>query len=112
MRTVEDAPRPELLDTPNMAAEVWGVLLEPPREPAFFALVTVEHGTVEWPNGLGLDLVLLGLEVPEYSPHPTFHPTFHPTSAVTPWQRLNWGADEDPGHSIDRHQPAAQDYDF
>lgn len=40
-----------------MKGELWGTMLEPLKDPAFFARVRVdeERGTVVWPNGLDLD---------------------------------------------------------
>jgi hypothetical protein len=38
---------------------LWGPVFEPLRDPDFFAQVTVDHGTVVWPNGVDLDPVVL-----------------------------------------------------
>ena len=43
-------------------------MFEPLKDPAFFAQVFVDHGTVCWPNGLDLDpLVLHGDREPARS---------------------------------------------
>jgi hypothetical protein len=34
-------------------------MFEPLRDPAFFARVAIEHGTVVWPNGVDLDPLVL-----------------------------------------------------
>ena len=45
----------------DLADELWGPMFEPLKDPAFFATVTVDHGSVAWPNGVDLDpLVLRG----------------------------------------------------
>jgi hypothetical protein len=45
----------------DLADELWGPVFEPLKDPAFFARVSVGHGTVVWPNGVDLDpLVLRG----------------------------------------------------
>jgi hypothetical protein len=43
----------------DLADELWGPVFEPLRDPDFFAQVTVDHGTVVWPNGVDLDPVVL-----------------------------------------------------
>jgi Protein of unknown function (DUF2442) len=43
----------------DLTDELWGPMFEPLKDPAFFAQVTVDHGTVMWPNGLDLDPVVL-----------------------------------------------------
>jgi hypothetical protein len=43
----------------DLADELWGPVFEPLRDPAFFAEVFVDHGTVAWPNGLDLDPLVL-----------------------------------------------------
>ena len=43
----------------NLADELWGPMFEPLKDPAFFAQVFVEHGTVVWPNGVDLDPLVL-----------------------------------------------------
>ena len=43
----------------DLADELWGPVLEPLKDPEFFAQVTVDHGTVTWPNGLDLDPLVL-----------------------------------------------------
>lgn len=43
----------------DLADELWGTMFEPLRDPAYFARVTVDHGTVVWPNGLDLDPLVL-----------------------------------------------------
>ena len=54
----------------DLADELWGPMFEPLKEPALFAQVFVDHGTVVWPNGADLDpLVLHG----DFSPAAT-HP--------------------------------------
>ena len=43
----------------DLADELWGPMFDPLRDPAFFAKVTVDHGTVVWPNGVDLDPLVL-----------------------------------------------------
>lgn len=43
----------------DLADELWGPMFESLRDPAFFAKVTVDHGTVVWPNGVDLDPLVL-----------------------------------------------------
>lgn len=43
----------------DLAEELWGPMFEPLTDPAFFAQVAVDHGTVCWPNGLDLDALVL-----------------------------------------------------
>lgn len=43
----------------DLADELWGPMFEPLTDPVFFARVTVDHGTVVWPNGLDLDPLVL-----------------------------------------------------
>jgi hypothetical protein len=43
----------------DLSDELWGPMFEPLRDPAFFARVVVEHGTVVWPNGVDLDPLVL-----------------------------------------------------
>lgn len=43
----------------DLADELWGPMFEPLRDPTFFAQVTVDHGTVVWPNGVDLDPLVL-----------------------------------------------------
>ncbi len=43
----------------DLSGELWGPMFEPLRDPAFFAQVVVEHGTVVWPNGVDLDPLVL-----------------------------------------------------
>jgi Protein of unknown function (DUF2442) len=43
----------------DLADDLWGPMFEPLKDPAFFAQVTVEHGTVVWPNGVDLDPLVL-----------------------------------------------------
>ena len=43
----------------DLAGELWGPVFEPLRDPAFFAQVFVDHGTVAWPNGVDLDPLVL-----------------------------------------------------
>jgi hypothetical protein len=43
----------------DLADELWGAVFEPLRDPAFFAEVFVDHGTVAWPNGVDLDPLVL-----------------------------------------------------
>lgn len=43
----------------DLADQLWGTMFEPLQDPAFFAQVTVDHGTVVWPNGLDLDPLVL-----------------------------------------------------
>lgn len=55
----------------DLADELWGTMFEPLRDPAYFARVTVDHGTVVWPNGLDLDPLVL-------------HGDFEPARSTTP----------------------------
>lgn len=43
----------------DLAADLWGTVFEPLKDPAYFARVVVDHGTVVWPNGLDLDPLVL-----------------------------------------------------
>ncbi len=43
----------------DLAAELCGPMFEPLKDPAFFAQVSVDHGTVVWPNGVDLDPLVL-----------------------------------------------------
>jgi len=43
----------------DLADELWGPMFEPLKDPAFFAQVSVDHGTVVWPNGVDLDPLVL-----------------------------------------------------
>jgi len=43
----------------DLAGELWGPVFEPLKDPAFFAQVSVDHGTVVWPNGVDLDPLVL-----------------------------------------------------
>jgi hypothetical protein len=43
----------------DLSDELWGPMFEPLQDPAFFARVTIEHGTVVWPNGVDLDPLVL-----------------------------------------------------
>jgi len=43
----------------DLTDELWGPMFEPLRDPAFFAQVVVERGTVVWPNGVDLDPLVL-----------------------------------------------------
>ncbi len=43
----------------DLAGELWGTMFEPLKDPGYFAMVVVGHGTVVWPNGLDLDPLVL-----------------------------------------------------
>ncbi len=43
----------------DLADDLWGSMFEPLKDPAYFARVVVDHGTVVWPNGLDLDPLVL-----------------------------------------------------
>jgi hypothetical protein len=43
----------------DLSGELWGPMFEPLRDPAYFAQVVVDHGTVSWPNGADLDPLVL-----------------------------------------------------
>jgi Protein of unknown function (DUF2442) len=43
----------------DLADDLWGPMFEPLKDPTFFAQVTVDHGTVVWPNGVDLDPLVL-----------------------------------------------------
>lgn len=43
----------------DLADDLWGTVFEPLKDPAYFARVVVDHGTVVWPNGLDLDPLVL-----------------------------------------------------
>lgn len=43
----------------DLSSELWGPMFEPLRDPAYFAQVVVDHGTVLWPNGVDLDPLVL-----------------------------------------------------
>jgi hypothetical protein len=40
-----------------------GPMVEPLRDPAFFARVFLEYGTLTWPNGFDLDAIALHQEM-------------------------------------------------
>lgn len=48
-----------LLRDIDLAGELWGPMFEPLKDPAFFAQVFIDHGTVAWPNGVDLDPLVL-----------------------------------------------------
>ncbi len=43
----------------DLSSELWGPMLEQLRNPAYFARVVADHGTVTWPNGVDLDPLVL-----------------------------------------------------
>lgn len=43
----------------DLADKLWGPVFEPLKDPDVFAQVTIEHGTVTWPNGADLDPLVL-----------------------------------------------------
>ena len=43
----------------DLVDDLWGPMFEPLKDPAFFAQVSIDHGTVMWPNGLDLDPLVL-----------------------------------------------------
>lgn len=43
----------------DLADELWGPVFEPLKDPEVFAKVTIDHGTVTWPNGADLDPLVL-----------------------------------------------------
>ena len=43
----------------DLSSELWGPMFEPLRDPAYFAQVVLDHGTVSWPNGADLDPLVL-----------------------------------------------------
>ena len=47
------------VDLADKIAAAVGPVFEPLKDPAFFAQVFVDHGTVAWPNGLDLDPLVL-----------------------------------------------------
>ncbi|HEY5064201.1 MAG TPA: DUF2442 domain-containing protein [Xanthobacteraceae bacterium] len=51
-------------DFSNLVAET-GEMVEPLRDPAFFARVFVECGVLAWPNGFDLDSIALHMEMRE-----------------------------------------------
>ncbi|MGH9091579.1 MAG: DUF2442 domain-containing protein [Acidimicrobiales bacterium] len=53
----------------DLSSELWGPMFEPLRDPAYFAQVVVDHGTVAWPNGADLDPLVLHGDV-EATPAP------------------------------------------
>lgn len=48
----------------DLADELWGPMFEPLKAPVYFAQVTVDHGTVVWPNGADLDPLVLHGDFP------------------------------------------------
>jgi hypothetical protein len=43
----------------DLTEDLWGPVFEALKDPEFFARVTVDHGTVVWPNGVDLDPLVL-----------------------------------------------------
>jgi hypothetical protein len=43
----------------DLTGELGGPMFEPLKNPDYFAPVTVDHGTVVWPNGVDLDPLAL-----------------------------------------------------
>jgi hypothetical protein len=39
----------------DLNGQLWGPVFQPLKNPAFFAQVRVDYGTVVWPNGVDLD---------------------------------------------------------
>lgn len=54
----------------DLADELWDPMFEPLKDPAFFAQVTVDHGTVVWPNGADLDPLVLHGDFPPATRRP------------------------------------------
>lgn len=59
----------------DMTEQLWGPMFEPLKDPAFFASVTIDHGTVVWPNGLDLDPLVLHGDFEPAAPTPHHRPT-------------------------------------
>ncbi len=53
--TFDDGVRREV----DLAQDLWGPVFEPLKDPEFFAQVSIDHGTVVWPNGVDLDPLVL-----------------------------------------------------
>ena len=53
--TVDDG----VIRSVDLTEDLWGPMFEPLKDPSFFGQVTVEHGTVVWPNRLDLDPLVL-----------------------------------------------------
>jgi hypothetical protein len=51
-------------DFSDLVAET-GEMVEPLRDPAFFARVFIECGVLAWPNGFDLDSIALHMEMKE-----------------------------------------------
>jgi hypothetical protein len=59
----------------DMTDQLWGTMFEPLKDPVFFAKVSVEHGTVVWPNGLDLDPLVLHGDFEPAAPTPDHQPS-------------------------------------
>ncbi len=55
----------------DLEQDMWGPMFEPLKDPSFFSQVTIEHGTLVWPNGLDLDPVVLHGDYEAASREPT-----------------------------------------
>ena len=67
----------------DFSDELWGDVFAPLKDPTFFAQVSVERGTVVWPNGLDLDPLVLHGDFEPAAPSPNARSTGKSRSDTT-----------------------------